>query len=116
MHELSIARNIIKTVSEELSKVDGRRIVKVNLVAGQMRAIIPESLQFCFEFARKESAVCRDAELVLTEIPVKVRCNDCHTERELDEPMFICEHCQSTNLEVLNGDELYIDSIEYDEQ
>jgi len=114
MHELQIATNIISIVEEEIRKSGKKEDIKfVYFVAGKMRAIIPESLQFSFDVMKRDKPFLIDAELKISEIPIKIRCKNCKAKHTLDEPVFRCETCSSMEIEIISGDELYIDSIEF---
>ena len=54
------------------------------------------------------------AELVL--LPVSVRCSSCGATTEGDELPSACLACSSVDLEVVGGDELILESLEYRER
>ena len=74
-------------------------------------AVVPSSLQFCFEIVVKDTAL-EGAQLRIEEIPVTARCRECTREWTIDRPVFTCPHCQSAAVEVISGQELDIRSIE----
>ena len=112
MHEMGIALQIIEIASESIpADLKDIKVARVNLKVGKLSAVVPESLRFCFEVASKETAL-EGAELVIQEIPVVARCNDCDTEWTITEPVFTCKNCESGNFEMLSGRELDIESIE----
>jgi len=49
MHEMSIAQNILEIVESALSENPGSRLKKVVVKAGELVAVVPESLQFCYQ-------------------------------------------------------------------
>ena len=118
MHELQIAQNIITIVNEELVKNKRTEKVKdVIFVAGRMRAIIPETLTFSFDVQKEKHVQLSDARLSIREIDIVIQCRDCGEQHTIDEPTFHCEKCLSTNIEIKNGNELYVDSVElFDEK
>ena len=112
MHEMGIALQIIEIASESIpADLKDIKVARVNLKVGKLSAVVPESLRFCFEVASKETAL-EGAELVIQEIPVVARCNDCDTEWTITEPVFACPKCEGGNFEMLSGRELDIESIE----
>ncbi|MFA4839178.1 MAG: hydrogenase maturation nickel metallochaperone HypA [Candidatus Neomarinimicrobiota bacterium] len=117
MHELTIVENIINMVEAEIGKRQlDQKISKIVFLAGKMNAIIPESLTFGFDTIKKEHPVLADAELVIRILPITVRCRSCGAESTIDEPEFICQHCSGTEIEMLTGSEMFIESIEMDEE
>lgn len=116
MHELTIAQNIISIVEDELkSRNCHASVKKVIFSAGRMNAIIPESLKFGFDVLKKNSPFLMQSELEITEIPIKIRCNNCGREMDISEPMFICDKCGSIDIEILSGKDMFVESIELEE-
>jgi hydrogenase nickel incorporation protein HypA/HybF len=111
MHELSLARAIVKTA---LDHADGRRVVAVNVRAGALRQVVPDSLQFYFEFVARETS-CEDARLGIETLPAVVRCRTCAEQWELDRPLFRCHACGGSDVMVVSGEELEVESIEVEE-
>ncbi|MBU1633547.1 hydrogenase maturation nickel metallochaperone HypA [bacterium] len=116
MHELQIAQNIITIVNDELSKSGNKNAVDtVYFIAGRMRAIIPETLQFSFDVQKKSHKQLKNSKLSIKEINIAIKCKDCEHQQTISEPVFHCNKCLSTNIEIINGNELYVDSIELNE-
>jgi hydrogenase nickel incorporation protein HypA/HybF len=112
MHEMGIAIQIVEIATASLPADLGEaRVAAVNLKIGKMAAVVPDSLRFCFEAAVKDTPLA-GAELAIQEVPVVVRCKDCNTRWTIDEPVFICQTCESGSLEIISGRELDIESIE----
>jgi hydrogenase nickel incorporation protein HypA/HybF len=112
MHEMGIILEVIDIVQASLPagsfNADVRRI---RLKVGQLSAVVPATLQFCFGVAAKEAGLDQ-AELLIEEIAVQARCKDCAHNWTIDTPAFICPECSSVRIELLSGRELDIDSIE----
>jgi len=113
MHELQIAHNIITIVNDELVKSKTTNAVEtVYFISGRMRAIIPETLQFSFDVQKKNYGQLENSKLSIKEIDIVIKCKDCDHQQTILEPVFHCAKCLSTNIEIVNGNELYVDSIE----
>jgi hydrogenase nickel incorporation protein HypA/HybF len=116
MHEMGIALQIIEIATASIpSNLKDVRIEKVNLKIGQLAAVVPESLRFCFEVAVKETPL-EGARLAIEEVPVVAKCKDCNTRWTINGPAFSCEDCGSGSLDILSGRELDIESIEIAEE
>ena len=116
MHEMGIALQIVEIATASLPvDLGAARIAKVNLKVGKLAAVVPESLQFCFNVAVKDTPL-EDAVLAIEEVPVVARCKDCQAQWTINEPVFVCKICQSGSLEILSGRELDIESIEVVEE
>ncbi|MBC8246485.1 MAG: hydrogenase maturation nickel metallochaperone HypA [Deltaproteobacteria bacterium] len=112
MHEMGIAMQIVEIAASSIpAELNNTEVKKVNLNIGKLAAVVPDSLRFCFGIAAQDTALS-GAELVINEVPVVARCNDCQNEWTITGPAFACEKCQSGSIEILSGRELNIESIE----
>ena len=108
MHELSLSSAIVNTVVKHAA---GRQVTVVNMRIGALRQVVPDSLDFYFGFVARDT-VCEGARLEQELIPARLRCGGCEREWEIDFPVFLCESCGGTDVEVVSGDELEVESIE----
>jgi hydrogenase nickel incorporation protein HypA/HybF len=111
MHELSIASAVVATVEKH---AEGRPVEVVNLRVGTLRQVVPDSLDFYFEFVTP-GTVCEGAKLEIEVVRAALRCCTCGAEWELVAPLFRCA-CGSKDVEVIAGDELEVESIEIGER
>lgn len=113
MHELSIARNIAKIVNQEYQKGEYvSPIKKIYFSAGKMNAIIPASLQMNFNVVKLNYEMMKSAELIIEEKTVVIQCINCKTEVEINEPVFVCQNCGSSQIEIVQGKTMSVDSFE----
>ncbi len=113
MHELSVASAVVDTA---LRHAEGARVSVVTLRVGHLRQVIPDSLQFYWGIVTRES-LCEGARLDLEPVPARLRCTSCEHEWELEGlPNFRCPQCAGTDVAVLSGDELEVESIEVDQE
>lgn len=113
MHELSIAQNIIFIVEDKLTSLNDKnlRAEKIRVKIGKLRAVIPDNLQFSFEVLSRGSIV-EGASLEFVEVPIRCCCGECGTRFKVDDPCFYCPECGSGRVDILEGKELFIESIE----
>jgi hydrogenase nickel incorporation protein HypA/HybF len=111
MHELSLSSAVLATT---LKHADGRRVSAINLRIGRLRQVIPDSLEFYFEFVSRET-VCEGARLEMEVIDARLRCRPCGTEWAIEIPAFRCPTCGGSEVEVASGDEFEVESIEVEE-
>jgi len=107
MHEMGITQSIVAIVAEQAA---GRKVKRVTLEIGQLAAIMPDAIRFCFDVVAQGSAL-DGAALDIIEIPGRARCQDCGAEVALAEVYGHCG-CGSRRLERLAGQELNIKSME----
>ena len=116
MHEMGIAMQIIEIATASIpDDMAGARVAKINLKVGQLSAVVPDSLRFCFEIASQDTPLGA-AELNIEEVPVVIHCEECQARWTIDEPIFTCRKCGSGEIKVVSGRELDIDSIELEEK
>ncbi|MGE5655606.1 MAG: hydrogenase maturation nickel metallochaperone HypA [Actinomycetota bacterium] len=107
MHELGITQNIVAIATEH---AQGHRVKSITLEIGQLSAIMPDAVRFCFDVC-SQGTLLEGALLDIIEIPGKGKCRHCGTEVALDFPFGICE-CGSTQLDLISGQELKIKEME----
>ena len=111
MHELSLSSAIVATVEKHAI---GRRVTLVNLRIGGLRQVVPDTLEFFFEFVARGS-VCEGATLEQELIAPALRCTPCGREWTLEEPIFRCPSCGGSEVTVIAGNEFEVESIEVEE-
>jgi len=108
MHELSLSSAIVNTVAKH---ADGRRVTGVDLRVGRLRQVIPETLEFYFEFVARDT-VCEGAKLNQEVIDARLRCAPCAYEWGIEIPAFRCPRCGGSDVAIVAGNEFEVESIE----
>ena len=108
MHELALSRSIL-----EISRrhAEGRPVVSVRVRVGHLRQVVPDTLARCFEIVASEGGLA-GATLEVVEVPGEVRCRDCGASTVLERFELRCGGCGGSDLEVLAGEELLVESLE----
>jgi hydrogenase nickel incorporation protein HypA/HybF len=112
LHELAIAESVVEIARRHAA---GRQVTKVYLKVGHLRQVVPSALAFSFELVAQGTPV-EGAELEMEEIPVTGRCRECGAESQLTEFPLQCVACGAFDLEILQGEELYVESLELEER
>lgn len=112
MHELSLSSAIVETA---VKHAEGRKVNAVELTVGALRQVVPASLEFYFEIVSRDT-VCEGARLELQVVEARVSCNACGEGWTLDDPVFRCPSCESTDVEVLSGSEFMVESLDVEEE
>jgi hydrogenase nickel incorporation protein HypA/HybF len=116
MHEMSIAQSLFEIVMEAVEGEGNVAVVeRVDLRVGKLRAVVPDSLAFCFEVVCQGTRL-EGAALRIEEVPVWVSCRDCRKVEEKTDPIFLCSRCGSPRIELVSGKELEITGIEVTDQ
>jgi hydrogenase nickel incorporation protein HypA/HybF len=111
MHEVRIAEDIGNIVLKAASDSRLSSVTKVNISFGQMIQIVPEIFDRAFRETVRDT-IAGNAEINIEIVPVRIRCADCGTELLLEDNEFTCRRCRSAEVEIINGKELFIKSIE----
>lgn len=111
MHELGIAQELSDMVIKVAERERLLTVTKVNVCFGQMVQIVPDIFDFAFRIAVRDT-IARDATVNIEIIPVRSRCRMCNSEFNINDNVFLCNICRSTDLEIIQGKELFIKSIE----
>lgn len=111
MHEMGIARDILDIAITAAQKEEAARITRINVIAGELRGVIPLQLCFCFGILA-EGTIAGGAQLNIESTKPQGKCRDCDHVFPINNFAYICPHCQSLNIQVQGGTELYIRDIE----
>jgi hydrogenase nickel incorporation protein HypA/HybF len=110
MHELSVAREIISAVELEVSKRGLTDVSEIKLKIGALAGVAPESLNFAFTASTIGTAF-EKTKLTIEWIYVKGKCKTCGENFVIDDLIFLCPNCDSTDIEILQGEELDIEYL-----
>ena len=110
MHELSIAHEIVKSVTQSMSEYPDARVDSITLSIGEYSGIDPDSLIFAFPIAAEDTPA-QGAELIIKTVTPAVKCNECGAG-PVDSAVMRCPRCGSINVELLTGRELEITSMD----
>lgn len=113
MHELAITQAMIGLVTQHAAEASAKKVGRINLVVGEMTGFVGESIQFYFD-QMSVGTVMEGAELTFKTVPTTGRCRDCKHEFEIKEMDWVCPSCRGNNIQLVGGNELFVESIEVD--
>ena len=109
MHELSICGSIADIATRHAA---GRAVSVINVRAGQLRQIVPETLVYCWELVSADTPLA-GSRISVEEVPARIRCRSCgHVTDVGAVPVFVCGGCGGFDAEVVSGEEFVITSLE----
>jgi len=111
VHELSITGQLLDITLEHAEKAMASRVLKINLVIGDLTGFSEESIKFYFDIL-SEGTKANKALLYVTRVPVLVRCGQCRTEFTPGDRTWRCPLCEGAFDEIVKGREFYVESIE----
>ena len=110
MHELSIAESIIDIVLDNAKSNSAKKVLKVTVVVGNCSGVVPDSLRYCFDVIKKETAAdC--AELVVEETSATSHCESCGGDFNVGQYDYVCPKCGDIIMPT-GGKELHISEME----
>ena len=111
MHELSIAQAIVDVAARHAGE---SHVARVYVRVGRLRQVVPSALEFSFELCAHGTPVA-GAKLELEVVPIGVTCRDCDTRSEPDGFPLACGACGGLDVEVVQGEELQVESLELED-
>jgi hydrogenase nickel incorporation protein HypA/HybF len=113
MHEVSLVRNIFKTLAGEFPPEELLRLRGVHLRIGLLANVEPLLLQNAFQAVVETEYPDQDPQLHIETLPVLVHCQPCNLTSQVDNYRFVCA-CGKPNSNVVQGNELLISKVEFD--
>ena len=110
MHEIGIARELVRTVAQFAEENGVRNIREVVVDCGELSLVIPEYLEKVYP-AVIEGSVLEDAELVIEVTPGLAECDACDEIFSVVENRGYCPNCGSFEKKILSGRDFSIREI-----
>jgi len=108
MHELAIAQSMFEIAQRHAR---GQRVTKVEVRVGHLRQVVPASLTFAFELIAQGTEL-EGAELAIDHVPAAGVCRDCGSTVVLPDFPLMCSACGGLDVDVTEGEELEVESLE----
>lgn len=111
MHEISLVRNIFKTLEDEypgeLDKIRG-----IHLTVGILSNVQPILMQNAFDAVLEEEPNYKKTSLLVEVLPALIYCEDCKINTEVKNNKFVCT-CGKPSRNIVQGQELLISKVEF---
>jgi hydrogenase nickel incorporation protein HypA/HybF len=113
MHEISLVRNIFRTLTEEFpDKV--KHITRIQLRAGILSNVQPILMQNAFDAVVQDEPEYAHIRLEVEVLPVLIHCDVCGATTEVQQYRFICT-CGQPSGNIIQGEELLISQVEFED-
>jgi hydrogenase nickel incorporation protein HypA/HybF len=109
MHELGLCSSIVEAIQHRAGK---RPVARVRVRVGRLHHVHPEAFDQSFAIAAM-GTIAEDAAAELVLLPVRAHCPGCGEAWDADEIPLACPACGAVQVELVGGDELVLESIEY---
>ena len=110
MHELRIAHEVITVAQEEMERRRLSRLDEIGVRLGALSGVNPDALSFGFEAATIDTPLAH-TKLHIEQVPVTGICQSCTRGFKVEEFVFICPHCGSRDMNIIQGQELDIEYL-----
>lgn len=110
MHEQSLAKALLRQVSNIAQKHTGSHVTEVKLLVGVFSGVEPELLKMAIE-REAESGPLFGARLSLRCAPLLAHCEDCSRQFPVQNYTLQCPTCGLRNVVVVQGEELVLESV-----
>jgi hydrogenase nickel incorporation protein HypA/HybF len=111
MHEVGIMQETLALAIRQATAARGQRIHALRLKVGEWSGVVPEALQFAFEVLR-QGTEAEGATLEIEVVPATCWCSQCQREFAASDLAWECPICQHPSLELRQGRELELSSLE----
>ena len=111
MHEYSIVQSLLDQCEEIAKENEVEKVTKVICKIGVLSGVEIHLLQTAFD-TFKEGTICEDAEFIQNIQKLKLECKECGNVFEVDEVRYFCHKCESLRVKVLDGEDMYLMSLE----
>ena len=109
MHELALCRSIERIVRRA---ADGRKVAVVELDVGELRQVVPTTLESCWALL-SEGTRLAGSQLAVRRVPAVIACDDCGAgTRLVAVPILRCGSCDSAEVRVVSGEEFMVTAIQ----
>lgn len=111
MHEYSIVQALLEQCETHATANGAEKITKVVIKIGRYSGVEPHLLEIAFN-TFKEKTVCDGAEFVMNVQPLVIECRGCGVRSILELPHYCCPECESTDVRVAEGEDMFLMSLE----
>ncbi|MDO8349859.1 MAG: hydrogenase maturation nickel metallochaperone HypA [Gallionella sp.] len=110
MHEMSLAENVLQIIEESARTQNFRRVRCVVLEIGQLSAVEPDAMRFCFD-AVMHGTLAEGAELQIVVTPGAGCCLACGATVAMQEQYGLCPCCDSPRLQITAGNQMRVKDL-----
>lgn len=112
MHELSVCVALVEQVMDIAAQHGAATVDRIVLKVGPLSGIEPDLLENAYPIAAA-GTLAADAELVIEDAEVVVRCSECESESQVVPNRLLCSRCGAYRTRVISGDEMILQRLEF---
>jgi hydrogenase nickel incorporation protein HypA/HybF len=111
MHELAICQSLMDQVQDIALERNALSVTSIVVGMGPLSGVEAQLLKNAYTVA-SAGTVAEDAELIIENLPVRVKCSQCDSESDALPNKLVCKQCGDWRTTLVSGDELLLMSVE----
>jgi len=111
MHELSVCLSILDQVRSIAAERNADRVQRIELRIGPLSGVEADLLRSAWPLA-SAGTIAVDADLLIDEADIVVRCGTCKAETPAIANRLVCGECGDFRTTVISGDEMILQRVE----
>lgn len=111
MHEISVCQALVEQVVGIALQHQAHAVKHIRLQIGPLSGIESALLQNAYPIA-SAGTLAENAALHIERLPVRVRCQQCGAESDVQPNCLVCGCCGDYRTQLLSGDEMLLASVE----
>ena len=112
MHELAICQSLMDQIEQIASERNAHSVTSIVVGMGPLSGVEEQLLKNAYPVA-SAGTIAENAELIIENLPIKVRCNQCGGESEATPNKLTCKQCGDWRTTLISGDELLLVSVQF---
>lgn len=115
MHETSIVNGIVKTLEQEFDAEKLHKMIGIHVKVGILSNIEPRLLLNAYEASHMSNPKYQNVKLHIEMLGLKIQCESCDHITDVKQYRFLCDKCQKPSKNVIQGEEMLIHKVEFDD-
>lgn len=115
MHELAICQSLMNQVEAIVLEHKAQSVTSIIVGMGPLSGVEAQLLKNAYPVA-SAGTVAEGAELVIQQLPVRVKCTQCGSESDVLPNKLLCKQCGAWQTSLISGDELLLMSVELERE
>jgi hydrogenase nickel incorporation protein HypA/HybF len=111
MHELAICQSLMDQVQNIALERNAQCVTSIVVGMGPLSGVEVQLLKNAYPIA-SAGTIAEGAELIIEDLPVRVKCGQCGSESDALPNKLVCKQCGDWRTTLVSGDELMLMSVE----
>ncbi len=116
MHEISLINSVVQTLEQQFTDEELSRLNQIDMQIGVFSNIEPLLMQNAFDAVCKTQNKFKGVKLEVESIPVKIFCESCQVYSIIKNYVFVCSKCNQPNNNLVEGTEMLIKRVHFDDK